>query len=51
MYKGAGTESPVVKEEGTGSEGNGNRKMKAGVKKIHVGVRSRSKLVGGSRRQ
>ena len=33
MYKGAGTESPVVKEEGTGSEGNGNRKMKAGVKK------------------
>ena len=34
MYKGAGTESPVFKEEGTGSEGNGNRKMKAGVKKI-----------------
>ena len=25
--------------------------MKAGVKKIHVGVRSKSKLVGGSRRQ
>ena len=49
MYKGAGTESLVVKEEGTGSEGNGNREMKAGVKKIHVGVRSKSKLVGGSR--
>ena len=33
LYKGTGTESPVVKGEGTGSEGNGNRKMKARVKK------------------
>ena len=33
VYKGTGTESPAVKGKGTGSEGNGNPKMKAGVKK------------------